>query len=97
MPDLLQLAPLDDPTYQPEHPPVAGQIPDVVAKWGPPSQVRWFRRFGAELGLRRDWDRYYCQSEHHRDLCCYSCEDEGERGTQGCGYCCCRDERIRDA
>lgn len=89
-------APLGDPTYQPKHPPVGGQIPDVVAKWGPRSQLRWFRRFGAELGRRKDWDQYFCQSEHHRDLCCYSCGDEGDQGVQGWGlHCCCRDDRIR--
>lgn len=97
MSDLAQRsALLDDPAYRPEHPPVGGQIPDVVAKWGPRSQLRWFRRFGAELGRRKDWDRYYCQSDRHRDLCCYSCADEGDLGVQGFGeYCCCQDERMR--
>lgn len=90
------LAPLDDPAYEPQHPPVAGQIPDVVAKWGPRSQVRWFRRFGHELGVRRDWDLYYCHTDRHRGLHCFSCEEEGDLGVQGCGnYCCCRDEGIR--
>lgn len=87
-------APLDDPTYQPKHPPIDGQIPGVVAKWGPASQLRWFRRFGSQLGVRRDWDQFYCHSEHHRGLCCFSCEDEGDLGVQGGGHCCCRDERI---
>ena len=97
MPDKrLSLAPLDDPAYVPEHPPVDGQIPDVVAKWGPRSQVRWFRRFGSELGRRRDWDSFYCHSEHHRGLCCTSCWEDGDLGVLGTGdYCCCQDERMR--
>ncbi|HZP54350.1 hypothetical protein [Actinocrinis sp.] len=89
------LAPLDDPTYQPQHPPVNGQIPDVITKWGPRSQVRWFQRFRTELGPRRDWELFYCHSEYHRGLCCTSCEDEGYEGVRGCGdYCCCRDGRL---
>jgi hypothetical protein len=92
---VLPASPLDDPAYEPEHPPVAGQIPAVVARWGPRSQVRWFRRFGAVLGRRRDWDRYYCHTEHHLGLHCTSCEEEGDMGTQGFGYCCCQDKRVR--
>jgi hypothetical protein len=89
-------APLDDPAYDPEHSPIAGQVPDVVAKWGPRSQLRWFRRFGTELAPRRDWDRFYCASEHHRGACCLSCWDEGDMGVLGVSgeYCCCRDERM---
>lgn len=89
-------APLDDPNYTPAHPPVSGAIPDVVGKWGPRSQLRWFQRFRDQLGRRRDWDRFYCQSEHHRGLCCYSCADEYQvgHGPMLDGWCCCRDGRI---
>jgi len=91
--------PLEDPDYEPERPPVNGQIPDVVARFGPPTQIRWFKRFGEQLGKRKDWDDYYCQSEHHRGLCCGSCYSEYEDGYQGGGvmvdgWCCCRDERA---
>lgn len=88
-------APLDDSAYRPKHPPIGGQVPDVVARWGPGSQMRWFRRFRTELAPRRDWDRFYCQSEHHLGFHCYSCEDEGDGGVMGDGWCCCRDERMR--
>lgn len=91
------VAPLDDPRYQPKHPPVGDTIPDVVARWGTASQLRWFRRFGKDLGTRKDWGLYHCQSEHHLDLCCYSCADDTltGHGVTEDGYCCCRDERLR--
>lgn len=88
----MPIAPLDDPSYVPAHSPVDSAIPDVVERWGPRSQLRWFRRFGARLGRRKDWDRFYCQSEHHRGFCCYSCHEEGLAGD---GWCCCLDERKR--
>jgi hypothetical protein len=90
------VAPLDDPTYEPKHPPVGGGIPAVVAKWGPRSQLRWFRRFGRQLGLRRDWDQYYVHSEHHRGVCCFSCEEEAWHGEGAMldGWCCCHDGRL---
>lgn len=85
------LPPLEDPAYEPLHPPVDGQIPDVVEKWGPRSQLRWFRRFGQQLEPRRDWDRWYCSSTEHRDLCCYSCKEESWYGVGVMmdGWCCC--------
>ncbi len=88
--------PLEDPAYQPEHPPIGRDIPDVIAKWGPRSQLRWFQRYGRQLGARKDWHLYYCTSPHHRGLCCFSCDDELEHGigVQMDGWCCCRDERI---
>ena len=91
------IASLDDPRHEPLHPPVDGKIPDVVARWGPRSQLRWFRRFRRELADRQDWDRFYCTSECHLGSCCYSCFEEGEHGTgvMQDGWCCCRDERIR--
>lgn len=87
-------APLDDPTYTPAHPPADGKIPKVVAKWGARSQLRWFRRFSDQLGRRRDWDRFYCQSERHRGFCCTSCFDEYQDGygVMVDGWCCCRSE-----
>lgn len=90
-------APLEDPTYVPVHQPTGGAIPDVVERWGPRSQLRWFRRFGTQLGWRHDWDRFYCTSEHHRGLCCSSCFDEYQDGygiMMG-AWCCCLDERNK--
>ena len=90
-------APLDDPAYVPEHPPINGVIPPIVARWGPASQQRWFRRFGNEIGpLTYDrWDLYYASSEHHKGLCCGSCQDESAYGVMQDGWCCCRDERMK--
>lgn len=90
-------APLDDPAYVPVHQPTGGAVPDVVERWGPRSQLRWFRRFGTQLGWRHDWDRFYCTSEHHRGLCCSSCFDEYQDGygiMMG-AWCCCLDERNK--
>lgn len=97
MADTATVAPLDDPTYVPLHPPTNGQIPEVVAKWGMRSQLRWFRRFGSQLGQRTDWDRYYCTSEYHRGICCTSCWDEYQDGygVMMDGRCCCHDQRPR--
>lgn len=90
------VAPLDDPRYQPKHPPVGTSIPAVVVKWGAASQLRWFRRFGKQLGVRKDWGLYYCQSAHHLDLCCYNCADDDMTGhSMGGDYCCCRDDRMK--
>jgi hypothetical protein len=88
------VAPLDDPAYVPKHPPVDGSIPDVVARWGAASQLRWFRRFGPDLGIRKDWGLYHCHSEYHLGLCCTSCWDEAHTGVMQDGYCCCHDDRI---
>lgn len=79
-------APLEDPAYKPKHPPVNGEIPEVVAKWGAASQLRWFQRFGGQLGKRRDWDRYYVHSVGHRGPCCTSCEEDGLFPDR----CCCK-------
>ena len=99
---------MDDPSYQPVHVPVAGRIPDVVARWGAASQVRWFRRFRQELyeqvqalpvherlALPQDSHEYFIDSVHHRGPCCSSCFDEWGYGTGVMvdGWCCCRDER----
>lgn len=88
------IPPLDDPHYVPQHPPVDGQIPDVVARWGKRSQLRWFRRFRRQLADRQEWDRFYSCSEHHLGSCCYSCFEEADFGVMQDGWCCCRDERI---
>lgn len=92
----MTLAPLDDPAYVPAHPPVGSVVPEVIAKWGPRSQVRWFRRFREEVGsqLIPVWNRHYCVSEHHRGLCCYSCEDDAVTAGLFPDGCCCKDDRI---
>lgn len=87
------LPPLDDPRYVPEHPPVNGIIPDVVAKWGPRSQTRWFNRFIGEVKPMRteEWARFYCSSEEHRGGCCVSCTADQDEGYYDLpGYCCCK-------
>lgn len=96
------LAPLEDPTYQPVHVPISGRAPDVVAKWGPRSQVRWFERFvghGHDKYARADyWDRFYVESELHRGLHCSSCVEEQNGGYQDYDpdWCCCRATRRRE-
>lgn len=103
---MTDLAPLDDPDYDPVHKPVGGRVPEVVKLWGKASQLRWFRRFRQELweqyealplheklALPRDDDDYWSDSEHHRGRCCYSCFEEGEGGY--IDHCCCKDERNR--
>lgn len=87
------LAPLDDPRYVPANPPFKGTVPDVVAKWGPRSQRRWFRRFRGEIKPMRheEWARFYCSSETHRGLCCVSCVADQEEGYYDMpGRCCCK-------
>ncbi len=89
------LAPLDDPCYDPEHKPVDGRVPDVVAKFGKRSQLPWFARFRGSLG-HFDADPYWTESEHHKGWCCGSCEAEYEEGSGVVmdGFCCCHDTRI---
>lgn len=86
-------APLDDQSYDPQHKPVKGRPPAVVAKWGRRSQVRWFRRFWNELG--RDGlvvpdvlEGFYCHSEEHTGPCCSSCMSYDDEAPDG--HCCCR-------
>lgn len=95
---LVDDSPLNNPAYKPQYVPVDGQVPDAVARFGPRTQLRWFHRFGAQLGRRKDWGDYYCQSAHHRGFCCGSCYSEYEDGYQGGGvmmdgWCCCQDSR----
>jgi hypothetical protein len=88
------VAPLDDPSYVPKHPPVNGVVPWVVAKWGARSQLRWFRRFEGQL--RRQvwssfWEPYFIDSEQHRGRCCSSCVADIEDGYDyyDPDRCCC--------
>lgn len=88
------LAPLEDPNYQPVYRPQRGFIPPIIAKWGPRSQLRWFRRFSGQIGPQKPdvWKQFYCSSEAHRGQCCDSCMgdlDEGYREYYEDGYCCC--------
>lgn len=86
-------APLEDPTYNPLHPPIDGFAPDVVEKWGPRSQLRWFERFVGDMKPRpsADWDRFYCDSLDHRGLCCVSCIADKEDGYgDDIEGCCCK-------
>jgi hypothetical protein len=90
-------APLEDPDYEPEHPPVNGQIPDVVAKFGKDTQLRWFNRFRGQLGSGINYNPYYCNSLHHLGPCCVSCVGEYEDGDGSViedGWCCCQDKRV---
>lgn len=95
-------APLNDPAYDPVHKPVNGRVPDVVIRWGKRSQLRWFERFWSLLLDQRrlltmDLSEYWCDSEHHKGLCCGSCESEFEDGfgVMMDGWCCCHDPRMR--
>lgn len=98
---VMELTPLGDSDYEPRHPPENGQIPDVVIKWGKRSQLRWFKRFARDLHPRQAWGQYWCESEHHRGVCCGSCEADVENmvqfgysgGVKADGWCCCRDSR----
>lgn len=104
---MADLAPLDDPAYDPVHKPVRGRVPEVVKLWGKASQLRWWRRFGQErweqaeaLPLHErlklpthDSDDYWCESPHHKGFCCVSCFEECEGGY--IDHCCCKDERSR--
>jgi hypothetical protein len=81
--------PLEDPNYDPVHKPTARKpIPDIISRWNPASQVRWFTRFSDELRAMRlapigkhfDWSPWYVSSVEHKGWCCGSCQgsDEGE-------------------
>ena len=79
---------LEDPTYEPQHPPREGEVPLVVEKWGPRSQVRWFARFSTDLKPQPAayWSRFYVSSVQHRGECCVSCQEDGEVYDDAC--CC---------
>lgn len=91
------LTPLEDPNYQPKHPPINGTVPWVVGCWGPRSQLRWFTRFRRELKPRpRAWAEYHCESLEHKDTCCLQCEDPAGDSPSDRWYgeeCCCRGYR----
>ena len=91
--------PLEDPSYEPAvHPPVNGAPNTDVGKWGPASQMRWFRRFWGTpempTVLPSDAALYYCQSLEHRGFCCESCIDDALEGYWDLAEdCCCRATR----
>lgn len=86
------LAPLEDPAYQPLHPPVDGRMPAVVTRWGPRSQLRWFARFRRHLGPREDVSAHWVDSPRHRGSCCPGCLTEQEEGRYYLDDdCCCRE------
>jgi hypothetical protein len=98
-------APLDDPTYQPTHVPVPGVgVPDVVELWGVASQIRWFRRFSAEIYAMRlpgllgadRWERWYTESTQHKGWCCRPCTGEDESEWPEPPACCCHSEVYGD-
>jgi hypothetical protein len=88
------MTPLEDPAYSPANPPVDGRVPDVVAKWGPASQLRWFNRYRSQLEPMppAEWDRFYCTTDDHRGSCCSSCSDDYLNGYSYVDGCCCRAE-----
>ncbi|MFF8406914.1 hypothetical protein ACF06P_35465 [Streptomyces sp. NPDC015684] len=90
------LALLDDPTYQPKHPPVDGRVPAAVARWATASQLRWFRRYRHHLAHGQDLAHLHTESPHHTDWCCAPCQAEYEqgRGVMTDGWCCCHDART---
>jgi hypothetical protein len=94
-------SPLEDPTYDPVHKPADGQVPYVVEKWGPRSQLRWFDRFRSELRPQRAeyWARFYCSSLQHRGQHCPSCLDDEWDGYRDWDpdRCCCRAYRAEDS
>jgi hypothetical protein len=85
---------LEDPSYTPKYQPVRGKPPEVVKKWRPRSQVRWFARMWRDDKLNvftRELTDYYCHSVEHTGPCCISCEmDEHENGWPNFDdHCCC--------
>jgi hypothetical protein len=90
----IESPPLEDPNYEPKYEPVDGRPPEVVAKWGAPSQLRWFRRFQGLRLTTEEWEQFHCESAQHRGLCCPSCLQDAE--FQGFpnfdDHCCCRAE-----
>lgn len=88
-------APLEDPDYVPQHRPIDGVAPDVVEKWGAPSQLRWFIRYQGDLKPQPHsyWARFYCDSTQHLGLCCAYCIEVGE--YIGEDECCCQAFKAR--
>lgn len=81
--------PLEDPDYEPTHMPVDGAPPEIIQKWAPASQLRWFARFHDQLIPQPNilWNNFYCESKDHRGLCCISCIEDCEYLKD---VCCCR-------
>jgi hypothetical protein len=95
----MEKSPLEDPDYEPENPPVNGEIPRAVYRFGPRTQVRWFKRFRKMVKDDTSFYDYYVTSEHHKGTCCISCigefeDDYQSGGVIADGWCCCRDSRI---
>jgi hypothetical protein len=97
------LSPLEDLNYTPVHQPIGTLAPDVVERWGPYSQIRWFDRFRyprghAESAPAQYWDRFYCESAQHRGLHCQSCIDDQQGGWDPweADWCCCKATRGYD-
>jgi hypothetical protein len=93
--------PLENPRYVPLHPPVNGGVPDVIARWGMRSQLRWFQRFGRQLTVRSpDVEEYWCTSLEHRGMCCSGCgmewDADGIDPTDGYACCCKAQEHPTD-
>ena len=85
--------PLEDPDYTPAHPPINGRVPEVIEKWGPASQLRWFDRFRDQLKPRpmAEWDRWYCTTTAHTGSCCSSCQQDQDYGYgDDIDGCCCK-------
>lgn len=93
------MTPLEDPNYVPVHQPINGYVPNVVAKWGPRSQLRWFDRFRRTLNWSHSagWrKRFHTHSELHLGPCCSSCDEDTITGYGDYphdGMCCCYAER----
>lgn len=90
----MSVKPLEDPSYDPIHQPVDGRVPEVVAKWGVASQLRWFRRFWDDLAPSQLQEKalapFYCHSDEHKGPCCISCLYEQEDNYYYTDGCCCR-------
>lgn len=91
-------SPLNRHDHMPVVVPTEGVIPEVVARWGPRSQLRWFNRFVRTLSPRpmSEWNRYHVQSLSHTGLCCDSCLEDVSEGYEppDAGLCCCRGVRV---
>lgn len=81
---------LDEQRYVP---PVDGVVPEVVASWGPQSQLRWFAEYRGQLRWQWPtyWERFYIDSELHKGRCCSSCLADIEEGYDEPDpeRCCC--------
>lgn len=97
-------APLEDAAYEPVARPINGRPNPLVKKWGPRSQLRWFKRFWGSDAMptlsTADANEYHCSSLEHKGGCCGSCIEDYEMGYDDLGeHCCCRAlvERVVEA